>query len=204
MATETEIPTGIGLPENTVTYEAFDTPMTDVPEYRFVDPEKANQATRAGSGYLYSKYVYDSHKTVTYNSKGVINDQFIISVAKGQTVQTTRAVTTTGTIGFTGTPSTALKNALKNTTGANASFGVSFTVEKSTKYAFPEGASGNTASFYIATGFDLNRYYYKKYDVYQGSSAGLGAGLRQELVGTEAVLAHVPHRVDYSVTSTVG
>lgn len=65
------------------------------------------------------------------------------------------------------------------------------------------GLSGNTASFYIATGFDLKRYY-KKYDVYQGSSAGLGAGLRQELVGTEAVLAHVPHRVDYSVTSTVG
>lgn len=74
LATETEIPTGIGLPENTVTYEAFDTPMTDVPEYRFVDPEKANQATRAGSGYLYSKYVYDSHKTVTYNSKGVIKE----------------------------------------------------------------------------------------------------------------------------------
>ena len=204
MATETEIPTGIGLPENTVTYEAFDTPMTDVPEYRFVDPEKANQATRAGSGYLYSKYVYDSHKTVTHNSKSVINDKFIISVAKGEVVKTTYSVTTTGTIGFTGTPSTALKNALKNTTGANASFGVSFTVEKSTKYAFPEGASGNTASFYIATGFDLNSYYYKKYDVYQGSSAGLGAGLRQELVGTEAVLAHVPHRVDYSVTSTVG
>lgn len=40
LATDTEIPTGIGLPENTVTYEAFDTPMTDVPEYRFVDPEK--------------------------------------------------------------------------------------------------------------------------------------------------------------------
>lgn len=69
---------------------------------------------------------------------------------------------------------------------------------------FLKALSGNTASFYIATGFDLNRYYYKKYDVYQGSSAGLGAGLRQELVGTEAVLAHVPHRVDYSVTSTVG
>ena len=45
LATETEIPTGIGLSENTATYEAFDTPMTDVPEYRFVDPEKANQAT---------------------------------------------------------------------------------------------------------------------------------------------------------------
>lgn len=66
------------------------------------------------------------------------------------------------------------------------------------------GLSENTASFYIATGFDLNRCYYKKYDVYQGSSAGLGAGLRQELVGTEAVLAHVPHRVEYSVSSTVG
>lgn len=118
LATETEIPTGIGLPENTVTYEAFDTPMTDVPEYRFVDPEKANQATRAGSGYLYSKYVYDSHKTVTHNSKSVINDKFIISVAKGEVVKTTYSVTTTGTIGFTGTPSTALKNALKNTTGA--------------------------------------------------------------------------------------
>ena len=74
LATETEIPTGIGLSENTATYEAFDTPMTDVPEYRFVDPEKANQATRAGSGYLYSKYVYDSHKTVTRNSKSVIKE----------------------------------------------------------------------------------------------------------------------------------
>lgn len=204
LATETEIPTGIGLPENTVTYEAFDTPMTDVPEYRFVDPEKANQATRAGSGYLYSKYVYDSHKTVTHNSKSVINDQFIISVAKGEVVKTTYSVTTTGTIGFTGTPSTALKNALKNTTGANASFGISFTVKKSTEYTFPKDETGNTVSFYIATGFDLKRYYYKKYDVYQGSSAGLGAGLRQELVGTEAVLAHVPHRVEYSVSSTVG
>mgnify|MGYP003193763839 CR=1 FL=1 len=66
------------------------------------------------------------------------------------------------------------------------------------------GLSENTASFYIATGFDLKRCYYKKYDVYRGSSAGLGAGLRQELVGTEAVLAHVPHRVEYSVSSTVG
>ena len=66
------------------------------------------------------------------------------------------------------------------------------------------GLPENTASFYIATGFDLNRCYYKKYDVYQGSSAGLGAGLRQELVGTEAVLAHVPNRVEYSVSSTVG
>ena len=72
------------------------------------------------------------------------------------------------------------------------------------RYTFPKDETGNTVSFYIATGFDLKRYYYKKYDVYQGSSAGLGAGLRQELVGTEAVLAHVPHRVDYSVTSTVG
>lgn len=66
------------------------------------------------------------------------------------------------------------------------------------------GLPENTATFYIATGFDLKRCYYKKYDVYQGSSAGLGAGLRQDLVGTEAVLAHVPHRVEYSVSSTVG
>lgn len=28
------------------------------------------------------------------------------------------------------------------------------------------GLPENTATFYIATGFDLNRCYYKKYDVY--------------------------------------
>lgn len=203
LAAAPEVPTGIGLPENTASYEVTYAPIDTTTVYRFVDPEKASQAARTGSRYLYSEYVYDSYKVVTYNSRSLTDNQFVISAARGQTVATKVSVTSRGAIGFTGSPSSALKNALKDTTGANASFGISFTVEKSTRYTFPEGESGNTASFYIATGFDQIRYYYKKYDVYQGSSAGLGVGLRRELVGTEAVLAHIPHRVDYSITSTV-
>lgn len=179
-------------------------PESDENIYYFIDPALESANTRSGSDYLYSYYSFVQNTPHTWNSSPEINHKFIISVANGKTATTTATVTTSGSIKFSSNVETEIKEAIRIREGANVSFVISFSVSRGTTYTFPAGETGNSVSFYIATGFDKFNYTYARYDVYQGETGGLGVGLEHRFMGNVSRLAEIPKKVSYSVVNTVG
>ena len=170
-------------------------PESDENTYYFIDPALESAKTRAGSEYLYSYYSLVEQNLITAFSSPEINHVFIISVAKGYTVRTKESVTTSGSIKFAANVESDIKQAIKNKVGANASFFLSFTVEKDREFKFPEDEPGNTASYYTSIGFDEYQFIYAKYDVYQGQSGGIGVGLEHRFVENVSRIAEIPKEV---------
>lgn len=212
-APNANIPIGtMGLPENAVIYESAEVEFTDADKYVFIDPElvganaSATLSSNGTGGYLYSYYSHVSHNITAYNSKPSVNPKFLISVARGQTVSITQTVTSSATIGFIGTVEAKLKAAIAEKVGANSSYSMSFSVTKNTEFTFPSGASGNSASFYLACGFDRYSFVYDRYDVYlgDGTGGGMGAGTKTVYSGRVTSSADIPKKVVYSVVGSVG
>lgn len=177
-------------------------PESDENTYYFIDPALESANTRAGSDYLYSYYSLVSQTMIDDYSSPEINTVFITSVAKGYTVKIKEAVTTSGAIKFSANVESDIKQAIRTRVGANASFVLSFTVEKDREFTFPEGEPGNTASFYTSTGFDEYRFIYARYDVYQGQTGGMGVGLEHRFIENVDRIAEIPKEVIFSRTHT--
>lgn len=188
-------------------YESHDVELSDENEYRFVDPAlvtKSASKSASSSDYLYSYYTYVSHRITAHDSLPRTGDVFLLSVARGQTKTVSSTKRTSATISFSGTANADLKNAIAAKVGANASYAITVSVTSSQSFSFPDGYPGNSASFYLACGFDKYEFTYYRYDVYTGDGLGGGMGVGNHAVyaGTFTPSAHIPKKVVYVTTST--
>lgn len=201
---EQEIPYHV-LPDNVVSYQSIDPIITaDAEPVRFTDPELA--ATSSSSGYMYSYYKYVSHIINKYDSRDTINPVFLLSVARGQTLSVTKTVKTSGSIEFRAGISTGIKDLIAEKVNASSKYVCTFSVKKTEEFTFPEGATGNTVSFYMAIGYDETKFTVDRYDVYMKDETigGLGISYEHRYYGRFTKTADIPKKVIYSIIGTAG
>lgn len=171
--------------------------------YYFVDESLRSPSARSGSRtgtYLYSYYSHVSDVIVTYNSKDYINSRLYLSLPAGSERTITKTLSITGTLQFTASVNSDLKQAIAGKLGATSSFSLDASLAVSETFKNYDSA-GRTLEFYYATGFNLYGFTYKRYDVYlgDGGSSGLGTGNETVYNGTIYTEVHVPKVYRYSV-----
>ena len=159
-----------------------------------IGTSKSVQVNGYDRGQIVEEYQYSSytHRGSTRQASNVgprQNDQFIVSVAKGQTVSITGSKTITGTIeasaGYSATLNSSVKKAVLRTIATafslsfSGSYSVSKTVSVSNTYSGPgESSAYNTRSYYIATNYDSYNSVVRKIDYYNQVNTTTG-----EIVG---------------------
>lgn len=126
----------------------------------------------------------------------------LVTVARGQSILTSKSVTVSGLISFEGSVSAELKQAIAAKTKMNANLGWTATTEVSTEFRFPDGMPGDYAVFYMAIAYDYYGFTYHRYDHYIGNGAGggLGVGNIVKDAGEITFYAHIPYDITYPRT----
>lgn len=98
------------------------------------------------------------------------------------------------------------KDLIASKVNANSKYVCTFSVTREDKFTFPEGASGNTVSFYMAIGYDKIAFVLEQYDVYMTDNVIGGNGISYEHRYNRQVTKRpdVPKRVLYSIVDTAG
>ncbi len=194
-----------------VVHDVESTPVNTNVIYKFIDPSLKTDpialekfpslmmSSVASEQYLYSYYKIRDHRIVGYNSLPTYNQKHIISIAKGQTVSTTRTVSTSGSVSFESSPSTEIKGLINSSFGISGS--VTYEVTNGTTFSFPsEWTAYNSADFYLGVSADKHKFTLDKVDVYQVSVGNYGFTLehRTDSNGSKTQYAHKPKKVVYS------
>ncbi|WP_157721960.1 hypothetical protein [Tumebacillus avium] len=185
----------------------YKTPTYSDAKVDFID-SKLVGTTRFSSGivvdatyaeeYSHSTYSFVSKSITGYDTKPLINNVFLRSLAPGITIEYTTTQSNTGSVSIGASVEASAASVVKyhftgNYTGSwTSGTGVKYTLSA------PSNCGCNSYNFYTATGFDTFSTTLKKYDVYNVYSNGIKTGTVTYSSGNINVNnVYVPKQVQY-------
>ncbi len=151
--------------------------------------------------YDHSYYVYQYNTINSYNVGPRDHDTFLLSVARGMTLNLSQSRTISTTLSFSGSVEANMASCIKLGVTGNTSGTQSFTWSTSMNFVGPD-APYNSRSYYAALNYDSTTCYLQRYDVYAQYNGPLFTGYIEYNNGTTSVSGvKIAHAVTYNIDS---